>query len=186
MARQKVKGIKGHAGRLAAGTALSKSYSQSSTYEPVQLQKTHLHFFIHDILSGSNPSAVRIAGPPGQENNPIGFGSVYAIDDLLTEGPEITSAVVGNAQGMYLSSSQGQIPSLVLYVDLAFTTGAFNGSSLSVFWRNPITENPREMAVVGGRGRFRRAQGTVFVKTYFLNNTNGDDILEYDIEVVHP
>ncbi|KAG6413497.1 hypothetical protein SASPL_126210 [Salvia splendens] len=168
-----------------ASTALSKSYWKSSTYKAVKLHKTNLRFFIHDILSGSNPSAVRIAGPPGQ-NNPIGFGSVYAIDDVLTEGPEITSAVVGNAQGMYLSSSQGQIPSLVLYVDLAFTTGKFNGSSLSVFSRNPITENPREMAVVGGRGRFRRAQGTVFVKTYFLNNTNGDAILEYDVEVVHP
>lgn len=168
--------------------AHSKYYRKSEAYKPVELKKTHLNFFIHDILSGAKPSAVRIAGPntSADTGNPTPFGSVYAIDDVLTAGPEATSEVVGNAQGMYLSSSQGKNLTLVMYVDLGFTTGRFKGSSLSVFSRNPITESHREMAVVGGRGRFRRAQGTVFVKTHFLNYTNGDAVLEYDVEVVHP
>ncbi|XP_057788594.1 dirigent protein 4-like [Salvia miltiorrhiza] len=168
--------------------AFSKYYRESEAYKPV-LKKTQLRFFIHDILSGSKPSAVRIAAPNTtayDTGNPTPFGTVYAIDDVLTEGPEATSAVVGNAQGMYLSSSQGKNLTLVMYVDLGFTAGRFKGSSLSVFSRNPVTESHREMAVVGGRGRFRRAQGTVFVKTHFLNYTNGDAVLQYDVEVVHP
>lgn len=168
--------------------ANSAYYTRSEAYNPVQLKKTHLHFFLHDTLSGKNPSAVQIAGPKSitDKNNPTPFGTVFAIDDLLTEGPEATSKVIGNAQGMYISSSQGKNLTLVMYVDLGFTEGRLKGSSLSVFSRNPVTESHREMAVVGGRGVFRRAEGTVFVKTHFLNYTNGDAVLEYDVEVVHP
>ncbi|KAH6788006.1 Disease resistance-responsive family protein [Perilla frutescens var. hirtella] len=173
---------------ICATPAQSKYYSESERYEPVQLKKTRLNFFIHDILSGKNPTAVEIAGPKTikDKNDPTPFGTVFAIDDPLTEGPEITSKVVGNAQGMYLSSSQGKNLTLVMYIDLGFTTGKFNGSSLSVFSRNPVTESHREMAVIGGRGLFRRAEGTVFVKTHFLNSTNGDAVLEYNVVVVHP
>ncbi|KAH6832914.1 Disease resistance-responsive family protein [Perilla frutescens var. hirtella] len=167
--------------------AHSAYYTSSEAYNPVQLKKTHLHFFVHDTLSGANPTAVRIAGPNATEYNPTPFGALLAMDDPLTEGPEITSEVVGNAQGMYISSSQDDINvSLVLYADFGFTTGKFKGSSLSVFSRNPVTESPREMAVVGGRGQFRRATGTVWVTTYSMDVTTGDAVLEYNVEVVHP
>lgn len=168
-------------------------YSKSHMYKPVQLKKTHLRFFVHDTLSGKNPSVVQIAGPATSKpkpNDPTPFGTLFALDDLLTEGPELTSKVVGNAQGMYLSSNQGKDLTLVMYIDLGFTTGKFNGSSLSVFSRNPVYEGAqggrREMAVVGGRGKFRYAKGVVFVTTNYLNVTNGDAILEYNVEVVHP
>ncbi|MFQ6647159.1 hypothetical protein Gotur_019597 [Gossypium turneri] len=46
-----------------------------------------------------------------------------------------------------------------MYVDFAFTTGKFNGSSLSIFSRNPIGEIEREVAVIGGRGQFKMATG---------------------------
>ncbi|KAI3446226.1 hypothetical protein Pfo_002891 [Paulownia fortunei] len=166
----------------------SKYYSKSLPYEPVQEKKTHLRFYLHDILSGEKPTAVQIAGPntTKKENGPTPFGTTFAIDDPLTEGPEITSKVIGNARGLYMSSSQEKDLTLVLYVDLGFTTGKFKGSSLSVFSRNPITEKHRELAVVGGRGLFRLARGFVVVKTYFLNTTNGDAVLEYNVEVVHP
>ncbi|KAK4437667.1 Dirigent protein 15 [Sesamum alatum] len=166
----------------------SKYYSESRPYEPVQEKKTHLRFYVHDILSGNKPSAVQIAGPntTKKEDGPTPFGTTFAIDDLLTEGPEITSKVIGNARGIYVSSSQEKDLTLVLYVDLGFTSGKFKGSSLSVFSRNPITENHRELAVVGGRGHFRLARGFVLVKTYSLNTVNGDAVLEYNVEVVHP
>ncbi|KAL9173774.1 hypothetical protein ABFS82_02G011200 [Erythranthe guttata] len=156
-----------------------KYYSKSVPYEPVRLQKTNLRFYLHDILSGPNPTAVPIVRPNQ-------FGALVAIDDPLTEGPEITSKKIGNARGMYILASQGTDLTLVLYVDLGFTTGEFNGSSLSVLSRNPILENPREMAVVGGRGRFRQASGFITVKTQYLNTTTGDAVLEYNVEVVHP
>ncbi|GFP89015.1 dirigent protein 15 [Phtheirospermum japonicum] len=173
---------------ISAIQVQSKYYSSSVPYKRVQEKKTHLRFYIHDILSGKNPTTVKIAGPntTTDKNNPTPFGTAFALDDPLTEGPEITSKVIGNARGIYLSSSQDKNMTLVLYVDLGFTTGKFKGSSLSVFSRNPVTETHREMAVVGGRGRFRFARGFILVKTQYFNATNGDAVLEYNVEVVHP
>ncbi|XP_057966598.1 dirigent protein 4-like [Malania oleifera] len=168
----------------------SRYYSSRAHRKPMTEKITHLHFFLHDILSGANPSAVEVASPAtaavgGDESNPTPFGHVYAINDLLTDGPEATSKVVGNAQGMYLSSGR-ETPSLVMYVDFGFTTGKFNGSSIGVFSRNPITEpNFREEAVVGGRGKLRMARGFAKVRTSYLNITNGDAILEYFVTVFH-
>ncbi|KAK6136652.1 hypothetical protein DH2020_029596 [Rehmannia glutinosa] len=166
----------------------SKYYSESHPYEPVHEKKTHLRFYLHDILSGTKPTAVKIAGPnkTQTDNDPTPFGTTFAIDDPLTEGPEITSKVIGNARRIYASSSQDKNLTLVLYVDLGFTCGKFKGSSLSVFSRNLVTEKVRELAVVGGRGRFRLARGFVLVKTQYFNASNGDAVLEYNVEVVHP
>ncbi|PIN24857.1 hypothetical protein CDL12_02410 [Handroanthus impetiginosus] len=163
----------------------SNYYSKSIPYDPIQLKKTHLHFYLHDILSGKNPTAVQISGPKPTPNNPTPFGSIFALDDPITEGPELSSKVIGNAQGTYLSSNQGKDLNLVLSIDIGFTAGKFNGSSISVFSRNPVTEKHREIAIVGGRGRFRYARGFIAVNTYYLNTTNGDAVLEYNAEIIH-
>ncbi|EYU37926.1 hypothetical protein MIMGU_mgv1a026847mg, partial [Erythranthe guttata] len=134
-------------------------------------RQTFISTYIHDIFSGSNPTAVPIT-----KSKLFAFGKLVAIDDPLTEGPEITSKTIDNARRMYVFSSQGKDLTLVM----------FNGSLLSVFSRNPILENPREMAVVGGRGRFRHASGFITVNTQYFNTTNGDAVLEYNVEVVHP
>ena len=70
-------------------------------------------------------------------------------------------------------------------MDFGFTQGEFNGSSISVFSRNPITETERELAVVGGRGKFRMAKGFAHLKTYFVNFMSGDAIVEYNVTVIH-
>ncbi|KAL3843382.1 hypothetical protein ACJIZ3_000785 [Penstemon smallii] len=160
-------------------------YSQSLPYNQVKEQKTSLHFYMHDILGGSKPTAVPIARANSGQGGPAPFGTLFAIDDPLTEGPEITSTLIGNGRGMYVSASQDAIPTLVMYMDLGFTSGKFNGSSISVFSRNPITESPREMAIVGGRGLFRFAKGYITVHTHSFSG-NGDAVLEYNAEIVHP
>ncbi|TXG64806.1 hypothetical protein EZV62_011800 [Acer yangbiense] len=148
---------------------------------------THLHFFLHDILSGQNPSAVMVARPNRTDDkSPTPFGSLFAFDDPLRTGPEPTSEVIGNAQGLYLSSSQdiNQF-TIMMYVDFAFTTGKFKGSSFGVFSRNPVVEPNREVAVVGGRGKFRLARGFAKVKTAHFNGSNGDAILDYKVTLFH-
>ncbi|PQQ03206.1 dirigent protein 15 [Prunus yedoensis var. nudiflora] len=174
-------------------TAITPTHStyHSATLPNVRHRQkvTRLHFYLFDIISGTKPSAVEVARPKGTkyDKSATPFGSVWAIDDALREGPEFTSKVVGNAQGLYVSSVQDENSlGLVMYADFGFTTGKFNGSSFSVFSRNPIMEpGERELAVVGGRGRFRMAKGFVKVKTQFLNATNGDAILEYKVTLVH-
>ncbi|KAK0583024.1 hypothetical protein LWI29_032594 [Acer saccharum] len=173
---------------IATATAHSEYYSKTKSAVHMKEKVTHLHFFLHDILSGKNPSAVMVAHPNRTyDNSPTPFGSLFAIDDPLRTGPEPTSEVIGNAQGLYLSSNQdiNQF-TIVLYADFAFTTGKFKGSSFGVFSRNPVVEPNREVAVVGGRGKFRLARGFAKVTTAYFNGTNGDAILDYKMKYLKP
>ncbi|XVE67120.1 hypothetical protein DITRI_Ditri08aG0135000 [Diplodiscus trichospermus] len=171
---------------VAISPVFSQYYSKTVPYASKQEKVTNLHFFFHDTLSGKNPSAVLVARAniTVDDNSPSPFSSVFAIDDPLTVGPELTSEVIGNAQGLWVATGR-DIPTLVAYFDFGFTKGEFNGSSISVFSRNPISETERELAVVGGRGKFRMAKGFAQLKTYFLNVTNGDAIVEYNVTVFH-
>ncbi|KAK1262779.1 hypothetical protein QJS04_geneDACA001156 [Acorus gramineus] len=146
---------------------------------------TKLHFFLNDVISGKKPSAVLVAIPNGTtagEGSPEPFGSVYVVDDPLTDRPG--GNVVGNAQGMYMSAGQDLL-SEVIVMDFGFTSGEYNGSSISVFSRNPLSQTNREVAVVGGRGVFRMARGFAKLKTYFFNTTTGNAIVEYTVYVLH-
>ncbi|ESQ53113.1 hypothetical protein EUTSA_v10027029mg [Eutrema salsugineum] len=176
-----------------AVTASSDSNNYYGKTMPANLKEekvTRVRFFLHDILSGQNPSAVRIAHAnlTGRADSPVGFGSLFAMDDPLTVGPERESKEIGNGRGMYVSGSKDMSRfTIVMYADLAFTTGKLNGSSISVFSRNPVAEEPgeREISIVGGRGKFRMARGFVKIKTHQIDMKTGDAVLRYDATVYH-
>ncbi|KAM0927881.1 hypothetical protein ACQ4PT_002127 [Festuca glaucescens] len=147
---------------------------------------TTLLFYLHDTLSGKDPTAVLVAhgaNATSRPGDPTPFGSVYATDDVLTEGPERTSRVVGSAQGLYVSSGKDGRLSLVMGMD--FELSDYNGSSFVVFSRNPVTVDHRELAVVGGRGEFRMARGFAVLRTHYLDTGNGDAIIEYNVTLLH-
>ncbi|GLU10589.1 hypothetical protein SLE2022_273820 [Rubroshorea leprosula] len=143
---------------------------------------THLHFYFHDIVSGKNPSAVKIAGPPN--STAYSFGATAMFDDALTEGPESTSKLVGKAQGMYGIAAQQEL-SLLMVINFAFTEGAYNGSSISIVGRNPVLNDMREMPVVGGSGVFRSARGYALAHTVRFDMKTGDATVEYNVYVSH-
>ncbi|KAJ1433008.1 Dirigent protein [Sesbania bispinosa] len=146
---------------------------------------THLHFYFHDVVTGPNPSMVIVAEPNGKAKNSLPFGTVVAMDDPLTVGPERDSKVIGKAQGIYTSISQEDM-GLMMVMTLAFSEGEFNGSTLSVLGRNMIMRYPvREMAIVGGTGAFRFARGYTEGKFHSVDFTTGDATVEYDIFVYH-
>ncbi|XP_068645364.1 dirigent protein 4-like [Aristolochia californica] len=164
---------------LCTSLMLSPVFSSPFGQEKV----THLHFYLNDIISGKEPTAVLVAkadSPTGPSTTP--FGNVYATDDLLTDEPG--GNVIGNAQGLWVSSGKEEL-SLVLLMDFGFTSGPYNGSSISIFSRNQVLQETRALAVVGGRGQFRLARGFAELRTYYLNNTNGDAIIEYKVTVLH-
>ncbi|OMO92808.1 Plant disease resistance response protein [Corchorus olitorius] len=164
----------------------SDYYTPSEPYVPPSQQVTQLHFFIHDIIGGQNPSAILVARPNFTIANdtPIPFGSVYATDNPVTFGPNLTSGIVGNARGLWASAGQDKL-TLVIYWDLGFTHGKFNGSSINIFSRYPITETQGELAVVGGRGQFRMAQGFALLRTYSADSSTNNAILECNATVIH-
>lgn len=173
--------------QLCITLALCEYYSKTLPLSPKQQLVTNLHFFFHDTLTSPNASAVLIAKSNltgDDSSSPTPFGSLFAIDDPLTLGPDLKSEQIGNARGMYVSCGK-HLPTLTMYVDFGFTSGEFNGSSITVFSRNPITDKERELAVVGGRGRFRMSRGVALLNTYSVNLTNGDAIVEYNVTVYH-
>ncbi|MED6130458.1 20S proteasome component beta 5 [Stylosanthes scabra] len=146
---------------------------------------THLHFYFHDICSGPKPSIVYVAEPNGKGQDCLPFGTVVAIDDPLTVGPERDSKLVGRAQGLYASISQEDM-GLMMMMTLAFEEGVFNESTISILARNMIVRHPvREMAIVGGTGEFRFARGYAHSKFHSVNFTTGDATVEYDVFVFH-
>ena len=148
---------------------------------------TRLQFYMHDIVSGLNATAVRVAGRLSNYtcSDPIAamFGSVSVMDNPLTETPEPNSTLIGRAQGVYATASQHDEFSLLMTVTYSFTRGRFNGSSLSVVGRNPIMSEVREMPVVGGTRDFRLARGYCFARTYSMDQM--DAVIGYNVTVLH-
>ncbi|XP_039782079.1 dirigent protein 4-like [Panicum virgatum] len=172
---------------LLLAILLGAAVSLQSTADTTKT--THLHFFLHDTLSGKDPSAVLVArggSRTPKPDDPVPFGSLYATDDVLTEGPQRESKVVGNAQGLYIASGRAQL-SLVLGMDFELTEGPFNGSAFVVYSRNTVVKHPvgRELAIVGGRGKFRMARGYALLRTHYLDTNNGDAIVEYNVTLYH-
>ncbi|GKV21747.1 hypothetical protein SLEP1_g31699 [Rubroshorea leprosula] len=109
---------------------------------------------------------------------------ITIIDDPLTEGPEISSKMVGRAQGLYAMASQEEIGAM-MSMNFAFTEGKYNGSTITVVGRNSVNSKVREMPVIGGSGMFRFARGYVEARTHTFDKNTGDAIVEYTCYVLH-
>ncbi|XP_071696085.1 dirigent protein 22-like [Rutidosis leptorrhynchoides] len=152
---------------------------------PNMTQKTtHLRFYLHDIVSGKSPTAMRVAQSSITSTSPTFFGFIAMADDKLTSGPEPNSTVVGQAQGIYGSACLNET-GLLMTMNLVFNGADYNGSTISLLGRNAVFHPYREMPIVGGSGVFRMARGIATAKTYDFNLTSGDAIVEYNVMVVH-
>ncbi|KFK44377.1 hypothetical protein AALP_AA1G249600 [Arabis alpina] len=165
---------------IAVTVAESETYSKRKPFgvhEPESF--THLHFYFHDVLSGDKPTAIRVTNPPVTNTS---FGVVVIADNLLTEGPDPSSKEIGRAQGLYASTDMKTL-SFTMVFNLAFTEGEFNGSTVSMYGRNPILSKVRELPIIGGTGEFRFARGYAQAETYKLDGFNA--VVEYNIFIRH-
>jgi hypothetical protein len=142
---------------------------------------THLHFFMHDIVAGSSPTAVQVIKGPGAASAAslgMSFGDTSVIDDPLTATSAQGSSPVGRMQGVYVLSSQSGAV-LMVTGNILFTSGDYNGSTLAVMGRDDTAADVRELPVVGGTGKFRMASGYVLWKTAAMNGP--DATIELDV-----
>ncbi|PSS21737.1 Dirigent protein [Actinidia chinensis var. chinensis] len=167
---------------IAKGPKAVEEWFQKLSHKKEKLTK--LRFYFHDTLSGKTPTAVRVAQANTTSTSPTLFGVIFMIDDPLTIGPQPNSTIVGRAQGFYGSAGIKDL-GLLMTMNLVFTAGKFNGSSLSVLGRNAALEQYREMPVVGGSGVFRLARGIATAKTHWFDYGTGDAIVEYQVVVIH-
>ncbi|XP_042515870.1 dirigent protein 22-like [Macadamia integrifolia] len=168
--------------------AQSESHGFSSTLtllgsKRLKLEKmSHLHFYFHDTIGGSNPTAIRVAEAPSTKTSPTVFGAVVMMDDPLTERPESISKLVGRAQGFYALASQSEL-ALLMNLNFVFMEGKYNGITISILGRNAVFSDVREMPVVGGSGLFRLARGYALAKTHSFDTTTV--VVEYNVYVIH-
>ncbi|ERN03004.1 hypothetical protein AMTR_s01040p00006280 [Amborella trichopoda] len=111
-------------------------------------------FYLHDVLVVEKPMAVTVAKANMKNASATLIGEVVVVDDPLTEGPELTSRVIGQAQGLYAFTSQTEL-SMFESHHLVFTDGKFKGSTLIVMGRNLVPLKVRELSIIGGTGAFR-------------------------------
>ncbi|GMP37582.1 hypothetical protein CsSME_00009192 [Camellia sinensis var. sinensis] len=146
---------------------------------------TKLHFYFHDIESGNNITSIQVARAPNNNStSAAAFGGINVFDNAMTVGPNITSKQLGRAQGLFAASSLGP-QSLLITMNLFFTQGEFNGSTLAIVGRDPILDQYREMSVVGGSGEFRLARGIATAQTFSNNPATNTAVLEYHVVVIH-
>lgn len=144
---------------------------------------TTLQFYFHDIVSGPNPSAMRIAQATQTINSSSLFGALVMLDDPLTVGPDKSSKIVGRARGLYGLCGQADVD-LIMALIFVFTDGIYDGSSFSLLSINPALQPVREMAIVGGTGLFRLARGYAIAHTYWFDTTTGDATVGYNVTII--
>ncbi|KAB1222415.1 Dirigent protein 21 [Morella rubra] len=175
--------------RFAPYVTAEEAHSSSRNLSPSSLglkreKLSHLHFYFHDVVTGPKPTAVRVAQAATTNTSSTGFGFIAIIDDALTVLPEISSKLVGRAQGMYASASQTEV-GLLMGLNFVFQERKYNGSSLSVLGRNEVFSAVREMPIVGGTGVFRFARGYAQARTHTFDTKTGYTVVEYNIYVFH-
>ncbi|XP_021894020.1 dirigent protein 22-like [Carica papaya] len=172
---------------LIPATAKPETFSTRLSPSELGFKKeklTHFHFYFHDIATGPNATAVRVAEAAMTNKSSTFFGAVVVIDNPLTISPEINSTVVGRAEGFFAAASQSEI-AFAMVVNFAFTKGKYKGSNLSLLGRNVIHPGVREMPIVGGSGIFRYSRGYALAKTYTSGSNTGHAIIEYNVYVFH-
>ncbi|CAN0927582.1 Pterocarpan synthase 1 [Linum grandiflorum] len=171
---------------LLTTTTTAATFSKKTSKRPTREKQTHLHFYFHDIITSTTPTAYPLNhnAVPGIVNSSTLFGVMVMADDPLTAGPELNSTLVGRAQGMYGSAALTDFVLEMVYT-LAFTHGAYNGSTLTLM--GPI--HPRsivnELSITGGTGLFRFARGYVVAKRIVLDFQALLVVRELDIYVSH-
>ncbi|KAF3332095.1 dirigent protein 1-like protein [Carex littledalei] len=140
---------------------------------------THLHFYFHEIYAGPNATAVGAVNPP---RNDSAFGAIGVVDDMLKEGPDPSSKLIGRAQGLTTVASMEKDSGILTMLNLVFTDGPYKGSTLAIFGR-AVLGTVMERAIIGGTGEFRMARGYTLSKQ--VPSPQGLLILEYDAYISH-
>lgn len=142
-------------------------------------KQSKLVFYVHDYLTGHDTSAITVAG-----KDVLRFGTMVAVDDPVTEGPDRESNSIGRAQGMYINS-QLDGKGLHLLFSVIFTDGKYKGSTLEIQGADLFAMKEREFSVVSGTGYFRFVRGYGIMTTQFIDIPNLRAILKLDVTVNH-
>ncbi|KAK7394286.1 hypothetical protein VNO78_14808 [Psophocarpus tetragonolobus] len=146
-----------------------------------------------NTVTGGNNQPFVSAGnlPAGFTIQKLMFGSVTVIDDQLTEGHELDSAVIGRAQGLYMASSLDGTSQTIVLTVLVHSGEHHDGveDSVSLFGVHRTASPQSEIAVIGGTGKYENARGYAALETLLKEDqhtTDGvDTILHFNVYLTH-
>jgi len=121
-------------------------------------------------LGNSNATTIPVAGIAGKAWTYTQFGTIYVVDNNITETPDPTSPIVAQLQGLYVIAALDGLDSYVT-TSIMFTNKQYNRSTIQLQGTRFIKQPVGEVAVVGGTGKFRFARGNATAETYSLDVT---------------
>ncbi|CAI9769714.1 unnamed protein product [Fraxinus pennsylvanica] len=142
---------------------------------------TKIHFYVQDIVSGPNQTVWEVARSNITSTSPTLFGLVRVIDEQMTAKPDANSKKLGQVQGQITFADFKEVAPLMNF-NVVFKSGIYNGSTIWLLGRNPISQTYREYAIVGGTGIFRIARGYAITSIY-SDDSAGHFVLEYTLYV---
>ncbi|KAL9173771.1 hypothetical protein ABFS82_02G010900 [Erythranthe guttata] len=172
---------------IIATISITRAHEEEAWFRNIRGVKESLavvHFYVQDVLGGSNPTVYEVARASITANSTTSFGQVRVLDDRMTAGPEANSATVGRLQGL-ITFADLETSALAMNLNFYFTSGEYNGSTLCILGRNQIMNAQREFPVVGGTGAFRFARGYALSSTYSYDVETNYGVLEYTMYVTY-
>lgn len=122
----------------------------------------------NNVVNGGNNQPFVTAGqlPSGLNLQQLMFGSITVVDNQITEGHELGSAVLGRAQGFYLASSlDGTSHTLALTALFHGEHDHELGDTISFFGVHRTATPISHLAIIGGTGQYETAKGYATIET---------------------
>ncbi|KAG6495222.1 dirigent protein 22-like [Zingiber officinale] len=141
----------------------------------------YIRFYIHEKNLGTANSTLVYSVDLHPGGSPAGFGNIIVFNSVIREEADPASPAIGIEQGFGVSSSLAQDSGLTV-LELLFTAGQYQGTSLSVFGLVKASGEEVERGIVGGTGRFRYARG--YVLSRVVGGTKETLVWELDAHVL--
>ncbi|PQM39830.1 dirigent protein 24 [Prunus yedoensis var. nudiflora] len=131
----------------------------------------------NNVVSGGSSQPFVTAGqlPTGTTLQKLMFGSVTVIDDELTEGHELGSAVLGKAQGFYLASSLDGNSHTMAFTVLLHGAHDEVEDTISLFGVHRTASPVSHIAVIGGTGKYEMATGYAAIESLHQEDQHTTD-----------
>lgn len=148
------------------------------------LKELEMTVYFQDYSGGPNPTVIAIPGPSTGPLNFTKFGAMFCTDDPITEKIEESSAPIARGQGLYVTSALDGSRTHVL-ISIVFINDECKGSTLEIQGSSPQLQRVREVAVVGGTGKFRLARGFASFETVYYDDGRQYAVIQCNITVLH-
>ncbi|MBA0785577.1 hypothetical protein Gotri_025411 [Gossypium trilobum] len=152
--------------------------------DKVVIKETKMTVYLHDYAGGPNATFLPMVGFPGKLWSLTQFGTLFVSDDLITQGPELTSPMLGRGQGIYMPMSLDGVNAYVSF-SLVFTNKAYNGSTIQVQGNSNQLLAVSEYGVVSGTGKFRYATGYITFETLSFDPSTFYSLIRANVSVRH-